>query len=249
MQTYKYFITEASVDKTWEIHGKNISSKISEELPHIPKEHHKETFSNAASIADQTNNKRYTPWFAAAYAKGSINKLEDAGRVHTALSVFDKHKHVAAKLNIPTDINKHSLSSLEDAHDTILKHLGAEEKHKDATDSIRQQTTHKEDEHWKVKIPHTEEASCHYGQGTKWCTAGKDDNQFSSYHQDGDLHIFIPKKPAYPGEKYQWHDSSNQFMNEKDKDVSPKRVFKERPTSFYDTGEEALKAIKALKGK
>lgn len=68
----------------------------------------------------------------------------------------------------------------------------------------------------KIYAPKTEEESCYYGQGTRWCTAAKKDNRFKSYFADGPLYIIIPKRPAYNGEKYQLHVYAGVFYNEKD---------------------------------
>lgn len=44
----------------------------------------------------------------------------------------------------------------------------------------------------KVIIPETESASCEYGKGTKWCTAGKVDNHFKEYlHEKGHTLYYI----------------------------------------------------------
>jgi len=71
-------------------------------------------------------------------------------------------------------------------------------------------------------VPHTVESAQHFGKGTKWCTATRDtkDSMFDYYHKDGPLQIYQPKKPAYAGEKYQYHHSSGQLMNPHDEDAT-----------------------------
>ncbi|MGA1048922.1 MAG: hypothetical protein ACO3UU_13015, partial [Minisyncoccia bacterium] len=72
----------------------------------------------------------------------------------------------------------------------------------------------------RVIVPLDEKAACYYGQGTRWCTAAtKGENYFERYNSEGPLYIIIPKKPKYPGEKYQLHVNSEQFMDEKDDTV------------------------------
>lgn len=52
-----------------------------------------------------------------------------------------------------------------------------------------------QDETYLVTIPHTEEASCILGKGTKWCiSASYSDNQFEHYKEKGTKHIFIINK-------------------------------------------------------
>ena len=51
-----------------------------------------------------------------------------------------------------------------------------------------------EDEQYLVVAPITTEASCHYGQGTRWCTSSKRQNQFENYIEDGTLFYVIDKK-------------------------------------------------------
>lgn len=69
--------------------------------------------------------------------------------------------------------------------------------------------------------PKTEEESCHYGRGTKWCTAAtKGNNKFSHYNSQGPLYIIVPKVPTYKGEKYQIHKESESYMDEMDQEVS-----------------------------
>ena len=53
-----------------------------------------------------------------------------------------------------------------------------------------------------VAIPHSHEASCKLGSGTKWCTTNKSPSLYDHYSEKGDLMIYNEK----PGnEKYQIH--------------------------------------------
>jgi hypothetical protein len=88
-----------------------------------------------------------------------------------------------------------------------------------------------ENEHWHVVTPHTSEAACSMGHGTKWCTTS---GAFEHYNEEGPLYIAIPKNPQGKygkKEKYQVHLESNQFMNSEDEPVSyqEKDSFKHRP--------------------
>jgi len=50
-----------------------------------------------------------------------------------------------------------------------------------------------EDDRWRVIVPKTHEASCHYGAGTKWCTTSTDDEHFKSYTDIGIVYYIIDK--------------------------------------------------------
>lgn len=50
-----------------------------------------------------------------------------------------------------------------------------------------------EDENFLVILPKTPQASCHYGSGTRWCVAARDNNQFNNYSRRGTLYYIIFK--------------------------------------------------------
>lgn len=50
-----------------------------------------------------------------------------------------------------------------------------------------------EDENFLVVLPKTTQGSCHYGAGTKWCTAARGENHFDSYSRRGTLYYIIFK--------------------------------------------------------
>lgn len=64
----------------------------------------------------------------------------------------------------------------------------------------------------------------HTGEKASWCTAPDPSNRgahnyFHNYNADGPLVIVHPKNPSRPGELYQVHTPSNQWMDENDEDV------------------------------
>lgn len=71
-----------------------------------------------------------------------------------------------------------------------------------------------EDDNWQIYFPRTKGAACSLGKGTDWCTAAPGLDYYEHYAKDGQLIIFISKKN--PGEKYQLHYSSQQFMDKND---------------------------------
>jgi hypothetical protein len=72
---------------------------------------------------------------------------------------------------------------------------------------------------FKVIVPRTEEASCLYGAGTKWCTAGKKNNQFKNYAAKGDLYIIMANLGG-KARKFQLQMEDDSFMNERDLAIS-----------------------------
>ena len=82
----------------------------------------------------------------------------------------------------------------------------------------------------KIIHPTTKEGSCHYGKGTKWCTAAtQGENKFEYYDKKGPLYIIQPKKPEHENEKYQLHFESDQFVNEKDAYIDLYELYKKYP--------------------
>jgi len=53
----------------------------------------------------------------------------------------------------------------------------------------------------EVVAPESEEASCRYGAGSKWCTAARQDNAFKHYTKFNLLVYILPKNSARPNKK------------------------------------------------
>ncbi len=164
---------------------------------------------------DPTNNKEYTQAIAKMYANGQ-SQLEDiVSTLADYLKKFDRLKR-KKKIQPPrNDFNRYR--SLEDFYDVVDEYPDEEaeakpEEKKNTTELYR-------DSQLIVLIPRDEEAACYYGRGTRWCTAGDSYNRFDYYAKQGDLYIIIPRQQAYPGEKYQFHFESRQFMNEQDRQI------------------------------
>ena len=184
---------------------------------HDTQAQHKDTsdiVDHFAKNADPTKKKIHTQWILNQYKGGKIRQ-EDHPRIKEALSNFERHK---GKLPPEQrDINQHE--SLSDVERVVEPHLGT------TTTSKRQQKkviksegadlVHN-DEKRGVTVHHikTKQASCSYGAGTKWCTAGKKDNTFNRDNKDGPMFII-----QHGGRKYQFHNASGQFMDEKNKPV------------------------------
>lgn len=156
--------------------------------------------------ADPTANKQYVPWIARTYAKDPTFSMEDVlGQVAAYLEKFhtlNQRKKLPSPRN---DINRYSsfadfMSVMDEYEDPTAQAL---------TDKGQAKAVY-EDENVRVIEPENQAAACYYGQGTRWCTAAtRGQNYFDHYADQAPLFIVLPKKPAYPGEKYQlWFDYS-----------------------------------------
>lgn len=152
------------------------------------------------SAIDPTNNKQYLQWIAKQYLN-KLFRIEDASRIHELLVNFNQLKPRLAK----KDINQYKLHDLEQEIDNIMQ--GGE------TDNMKQSNyDNVADAEYLYKgplgtlvVPKTEAASCELGRGTKWCTAAEKNNMFDTYHEDGNLYIWIDRS----GKKYQfWFNNS-----------------------------------------
>ena len=209
--------SRTSIDSLKTIYSKGINSS------HDSLGEHKNSNSiidHFASKGDPSKDKKYTHWIVSRYNKGQFRQ-EDHSRVHEALSNFEQHKN---KL-ISKDINQYK--HLTDVEDAVEPHIGSisnkqekrQEKHEGA-DLIHSEnglTVHK---------LNTKEGACHYGAGTKWCTASRKNNMFDQYNKQGSLYVVnTPDK-----RKYQFHFETNQFMNEKDQPESLGHLVKKYPS-------------------
>ena len=114
-----------------------------------------------------------------------LNNIEDV-----PLSFLNNESKI---LNNITDINVYpSFTSLRFIVDEAEHFITPNQKKK-----IIKQETNKiyEDDDWLVVEPLSKGSSCIYGANTKWCTAGKYDNMFTSYHNKiSTLYYIIAKK-------------------------------------------------------
>jgi hypothetical protein len=214
--------------------------------------------------SDPTPNKEYVQWLTKVYANQGI-KLEDIiSRGNSALKMYHEFK---VKKILPAeyrDIGRIDFAGLESiAQNLDLRNALAAKEEQEAAKTVDkgEAETVFDNAAVRIVVPKNEAASCYYGQGTRWCTAGRDNNMYDRYAKDGDLYILLPKQPDYEGEKYQLHFSSNQFMDEGDnyvdsvKDLITKRFgnllpfFMEREPSLKDwlvfTPDEVLEPLLA----
>lgn len=190
---------------------------------HDPHGVHKEAgaiVDHFATHADPSKNKAHTGWITNQYKKQHIRQ-EDYPRIHAALSNFDKYKPKLAN----KDLNHYK--KLSDVEVATAPHEGGHATKAAETKAVKHEGAELKYDDENISIHHikNEEASKHYGAGTKWCTAAKENNMFQHYHDDGPIHIIHDKKNKHPDtgqpRKYQFHSASNSFMNEKDENITP----------------------------
>lgn len=167
-------------------------------------------------LADPTKNKQYVPWLIRSYVNAPSLKFEDLITKFT--EPLTKFYKLVQKKQIPAPSN--DIGRIKDLA-TLVQLV---DQYPDVEDKVTmpkgQAKSYYEDADIRVIIPEDQTAACYYGQGTKWCTAARDNNMFDRYNKAGEMYIIIPKKPAYAGEKYQFHFQSKQFMNEKDQRIN-----------------------------
>jgi len=192
---------------------------------------------NSIKDFDPTPNKKYTPWLIRSWLNSSgRTKIEDLNRFN-ALRAYDVAK--TRRMIKPQHADIGVFKTYEDFEDTMMSEYKISEILKSTKKLSRGTKKEYDFPDARVIVPLDEEAACYYGQGTRWCTAATEgNNYFQHYNRQGPLYIILPKQPKYDGEKYQVHTPSGQFMNELDDQVNPKEILKNR---FPAAGEFIIK--------
>ena len=171
---------------------------------------------------DPTPNKEYSQSIAKMYSNG-LSKLEDvASTLADYLAKFDKLKRRKKILPPRNDFNRYK--DLESFYDVVDEYPEEEEVKPEVKQNAQELYR---DSKLIVTVPQDVQAACYYGQGTRWCTAGKNNNMYDYYTKGNrPLYVIIPRQPAYPGEKYQFHFETKQFMNEQDRQIGADGIAK-----------------------
>lgn len=231
----KQFILEYNVAKTTEHFGSKLLDAAARDISHevvairkqletdqkLTPEQEQQLISALLKLlenADPTPNKKYMVWLAKMYATGGYqSNYEDmASTVRENLAKFDKlnlKRMIAAPYN---DIMR--FKNIRDFLDLVEPMSDPFDDKQGANKGTAKE--YYEDSEIRVIIPEDMNAACYYGQGTRWCTAAKNNNMYERYTADGNLYIMLPKQPKYDGEKYQLHFASGQFMDEGDSPIS-----------------------------
>jgi Domain of unknown function (DUF4116) len=191
---------------------------------------------------DPTDGKSRTQWLVKTYIKDEQFKLEDLGRVHAALSAFERFKR-----KLPIEQRELSrLKKLRDLEALVDPFVKAEERARLTRDlSTATGREKRRLEEWKARdesiivqegkglptiaVPMTEFASCWWGRGTQWCTAADKNNAFSKYHKEAPLVIIV----CPDGAKFQINVTEDDvtFMDNKDNTVGEETI-RERWSEF-----------------
>lgn len=193
----------------------------------------KSFIANVSRHIDPTDNHQYTMWILRMYYKNGIRLHEDLDRASVALAYFHQNKR-----QMPIkDINQiKQLSDLEEMVSKVQPQQSGKQEKKDTSARIKEETkVFYKGEEGMIVIPETQDASCFWGKGTKWCTASSQShNYFDSYSSDGPLYIILPKD----GTKWQLHVESNQFLDAQDQEFDINMWAEE-----YPWAQEALKDV------
>ena len=176
---------------------------------------------------------KYLPWVVREYSNGNIKRYEDIGsRISPLLSEYIQMNRRGDFPAAARDIMRLSAEQFE----SIMT------QYKPAPEQLKnrgQAKTFLDNSNVRIIVPGDETAACYYGQGTRWCTAGKSYNQFTRYNNEGPLYILLPKQPQHNGEKYQLYFGSNpsqiQFMDENDNSIDVHWLLTERFPELWKT--------------
>lgn len=168
--------------------------------------------------ADPSPNKKFLQWLIGLYLKGNL-KLEDVYKASEYLELFLKHgKKIPGEMR---DINRYK--NINDLYDVVQQYEEVQTKREinreldakmhgpEHIDLIYDSPT------MKVIQLKSQQAACYFGTNTKWCTAAKRNNQFDNYAKQGPIFVVLVKKENV---RFQLHYESNQFMDEKNRQVN-----------------------------
>lgn len=103
------------------------------------------------------------------------------------------------------------------AGEKAKREFDAAQEEKDHLDAEKGIEVFRDDNQWRIYALHNKGAACHYGKGTEWCTAAPGLNYFEEYYDEEDPLFYFEDKEN--GKRWQFHFGSDQFMDEKDREV------------------------------
>ena len=174
---------------------------------------------------DPTPNKQYTEWLVRRYIDGSIVRFEDV--LSTWADLLHEYHRLKTRRLLPPelmDINKFKTEQdLKQLHKSVLDIFNSTDEKVEVQKG--ESTEILNNSEVRIIIPEDQKAACYYGQGTRWCTAAKNNNMFGGYSSHNHpLFILLPKNPTHDGEKYQVHLLENEWMDEEDTEVGAQEV-------------------------
>ena len=181
-----------------------------------------------ANTIDPTKKKTYTQWLVNRYHGGSFRQ-EDAPRINQALSDFEQHKH-----HLPVeqrDIGRYKrVSDIQQAVAPFTGKTGEEIATKKMELAAEKPepgfVKHYEDPNIKIHELTDEETSKRlFGRPrTEWCTAWEGNScRFNKYtKEDSDKGPLFVVTRKHDNALFQYHPTSNQFMDKNDDPISDK---------------------------
>jgi hypothetical protein len=170
-------------------------------------------------------------WLEKQRKQGNVTP-ENEQEHKTWLEHFHKNKNLLAPEH--KELHRHrNLQSIKDAFGQVSdKSLSAslQQRHETATPEQRAgaETIHQSP---GLTVQHikSENASCHYGKGTKWCVSANKANQFNNYNALGNFHIIHGKDEEGKPHRYGVHFEQNEAQNEQNTNIGLKGILKNNP--------------------
>ena len=136
-------------------------------------------------------NHKYTDWVLKNVNPESENFDDDVEYIVELIKDFNKYSSQFPK----KDINQYvSVNEL----DTVINHVRTKNKDKELEGQVEKIY---EDDKFLVIIPKTEQSSCKYGAGTRWCTTSRGTGHFGRYTSGNQaLFYIIDKSASKPGD-------------------------------------------------
>lgn len=173
-----------------------------------------EIFNTLEKINPEQKEKGVTEWIIKQYIKNK-NILQQSEKITAALINFKNLKRIK-KLQ-ENDINKYDLQKI--LHLINVEATSGKQEKKEILKGAKKLY---EDNQWLLIIPKTYDSACHYGAGTKWCTASKiDRKKYDEYMTNGYLMFLINKNSK---EKYSMSKQRTSFVNAVDTELSSDKI-------------------------
>jgi hypothetical protein len=178
-------------------------------------------------IKDISSGKMQTPELQRFFTEDYFKLKDDLEKYHKYKKLFKK---ASVDMNNPetaklTDINRiKGFDELYRMLQIIQHYIETQENAEEAARAEKESEKIYTSDNYIVLIPKTQEASCAYGRGTRWCTASTGSrNYFDQYNRQGPLYVIINRKTQ---DKFQFHFESGQFMDSDDNSVNIPAFFK-----------------------
>ena len=177
---------------------------------------------------DIAGNQKYLDWIISRWLKAReenpetvTSTKESVEEVIDAVRDFDKTKNI---LDIK---NLYDYKTIDQLFDVLR---AAETRQRREVSSREDANKIFENDQFVIMVPETQDASCYYGSGTKWCTAQSDSSHhFDTYKKSGEIYYIIDKTkptsdPTYKVALNKKLTGEEDFWNAVDKMITDKNV-------------------------